>query len=192
MERRGYIPHLQESQEQIRSIDFVKFGYDENESSAKDMQNRLHRAGSQRVLQVAKEVFGASVAAYASGAISEQELQNEEGAAIAEFEQGTYNAKEENVVRMLIGMDIAQRLRDTQHSEENIQRLFEQKREFGTIFEVGTVYDRLHNVEDKDLATLHRKLQDGVHKLNQPKQKPDASTKRMQTQEFMKKQKKRG
>jgi hypothetical protein len=137
-------------------IDFQTFGYDKDDPLAKPMQDRLQRAGSQKVVQVASVFFGSDVAAYAARAITEQEFKDGEGTTLIAFREGTYAPADENTVRLLIGIDIAQRLRDTKHADEKILELFGKKTD------EGTVYERLHTTADKDLATLHRRLQHRV------------------------------
>jgi hypothetical protein len=162
-------------------IDFQIFGYDKEDPLAKLMQDRLKDRGSQTVVHIATVAFGPEAAALSAKANSSQG----DDKIVEEFRHGTYKPKDENVVRLLIGLDIAQRLADTQHSHEKILGLFEKKGD------EGTVYDRLHTTEDKDLATLHRRLQSRIEQINQKPQTPDKPTKRMQTQIYGK-QKRRG
>jgi hypothetical protein len=171
-------PEPQES----HSIDFQIFGYDREDPLARLMQDRLKDRGSQTVVHVATVAFGPEAAALSAKAISSQG----DDRIVEEFRHGIYKPKDENVVRLLIGLDIAQRLADTQHSHDTILGLFGKKSD------EGTVYERLHTTEDKDLATLHRRLQHRVHLINQKPQTPDKPTKRVQKQTIYGKQKRRG
>jgi hypothetical protein len=167
-------PPQQEPQDP-HSMDFQTFGYDKDDPLAKPIQESLKKRGFKEVVHVATMVFGSGLAAYAARAISEQDLQNGDGVTLTSFREGAYVPTGENVARLLIGLDIAQRLADTQHSHENILELFGQKRD------TGTVYERLHTTEDKNLATLHRRLQAGVERINQKSVSPEKPPQKTQT-----------
>jgi hypothetical protein len=150
-----------ESQEPTRSIEFTAFGYDKDDKLTIDLQKQLQKNGGQVVVRVATEIFGSHHAAYAAGVISEQELKFGGKDVDDAFRQGTFKPTDENIMRLLIAVDIAQHLKNAQYSTQEIRTELEKKRNGSVDGARGlSIQDELNAANPENLATLHSELRE--------------------------------
>lgn len=150
-----------EPQPRRSPIDFNLYGYKESPALKAELEERLNRAGEKRVVEVATQIFGPKLAAYAARAISKEEYITGDTKISNEFKEGTFNPTDENLIALLVALDFAQRMRDTKQPDEKMLKLFTP-----TAPEYKGLANTL-NQTSLTLETTHGILIDAVAKWNE-------------------------